>query len=104
MRFDKPLKDVKRQDIERLFGEPEREDLEFKSELSRQAKGENDQWYASQQEVSEKAKHDLAREIVAFANRNGGTLVLGITESKAKPSVAIKIWRPSTSIRPSGCS
>ena len=91
MKFDKPIKDLSRSEIESLLGEPEREDLEFKSELDRSKNGDRDPWYTDQKDVSERSKHDLAREIVAFANRSGGTLVLGILESKSKPSAAIAI-------------
>jgi hypothetical protein len=53
-------------------------DFELKSTLSTK-KGDDDPWLSGGK-VGEEARNDLTAEIVAFANTNGGTLVLGIGE------------------------
>lgn len=73
--------------IDSYIGEPEREDLEFKSGLEGSKSGDKDPWYVDQSKIGDRAKYALFREIVAFANRNGGTLVLGIEEDDNHPHV-----------------
>ncbi|NOJ48346.1 AlbA family DNA-binding domain-containing protein [Bradyrhizobium archetypum] len=61
--------------------------LELKSDLpSNDGKGK-DPWHRGGR-FSDYARNSLAREIVAFANTFGGALVLGINETKEKPSRA----------------
>ena len=45
--------------------------------------------------IGDRAKDELLEEVVAFANAYGGTLLLGVKESNAKPPVAAEI----TSVR-----
>ena len=40
--------------------------------------------------IGDRAKNELLEEEVAFANAYGGTLVLGVRESDAKPPVACR--------------
>ncbi|WP_017942700.1 MULTISPECIES: helix-turn-helix domain-containing protein [unclassified Thioalkalivibrio] len=68
--FNKPLAELRPEDIDALpqRGEPESQYLEFKEEPP----GKADTW--------QKAALDLAGEVVAFANADGGVLVLGIKD------------------------
>jgi len=84
--FTKPLADLDRTDIENVFGEPENEGVEFKQGLL-----PDDPWYDDQTRIKPKSKHKLFREIVGFANRSGGILVLGLEESNDSPPVATQI-------------
>lgn len=68
---------------------PEGERLEFKRELST-PKGKPDPWAISRR-LSDPAKKQILREVVAFANAYGGTLLLGIAETKSNPPVADQV-------------
>lgn len=68
---------------------PEGERLEFKQELSA-PKGKKDPW-ATDKKLSDAAKKQILHEVVAFANAYGGTLLLGIAETKSKPPVADRV-------------
>jgi predicted HTH transcriptional regulator len=86
--FGKPLSAVTAEDIERLRKDQVRESdiVEFKRELLA-SKGRH-RWYEGGDEVGETARDAIANEIMAFANAHGGTLVLGIAETKDKPARA----------------
>ena len=68
---------------------PEGERLEFKQELSA-PKGKKDPW-ATDKKLGDAAKKQILHEVVAFANAYGGTLLLGIAETKSKPPVADRV-------------
>ena len=89
--FSKPAHEIKLRDIEELIEAkvPEGQQIEFKEDLPA-PKGKQDPWYKDQNEIGEKAKKDLSEEIVAFANAQGGTLLLGIKQSSNKPPIATK--------------
>ena len=79
------------QDIQSLIKAevPEGERLEYKRNLSF-PKGGSDTW-ESGRKLNAEAKKKILQEVVAFANAYGGTLLLGIAESEAKPPVAQQI-------------
>jgi hypothetical protein len=65
-------------------------DLEFKGALSTKD-GTDDRWLTHGDGVGENAKSDLVRELVGFANAQGGALVLGVADDKGKPARASTI-------------
>lgn len=91
MLFAKQLKDVTYDDLQELIEKriPEDLNIEYKRELSK--KNNNDCSWTTKLEISEKARNELLEEIIAFANTDGGTLFIGIQETKSKPSAAEKI-------------
>ena len=85
--FGKSIKDLTLEDIRKLILEevPEDESIEYKKTLP--AKKGIDTWF-SEQKIGEYARNQIVSEIVAFANRSGGTLVIGIDESDDSPKRA----------------
>jgi hypothetical protein len=97
--LSKPIGELAAEDIHELVakGWSENENVEFKSELtgSRKRKGNDepdakDPWYRGG-DVGVPAKEKIFKEIVAFANRSGGRLFIGIQETAEKPSRAKQI-------------
>lgn len=82
--FDKRLADLTRDDIQGLIDRKvaEGQDVEFKSQVSG--------WQIGGQ-IPDKSRNSLLKEIVAFANASGGTLVIGIRESSDNPKHADSI-------------
>ena len=89
--FTKKLADLTKTDIEHVVvqGIQEGSQVEFKSALSAN-KGEHP-WYAGKDEIGDKARDKITKELIAFANAHGGTLVLGIKETDEKPARAAEI-------------
>src|SRR4029077_17329092 len=87
----KAFDQITAEDIEELCsqGVYESQTIEFKGDLPGDG-GRADAWNAGGK-VSPSARDGLLREIVAFANAQGGTLVLGIEETKEKPPRAKNI-------------
>ncbi|MDR8391908.1 ATP-binding protein [Aliifodinibius sp. S!AR15-10] len=79
--FSKPLNEITKQDLELFIkeGYPEDLHLEIKRDLS------GGSWSKSQKNISDKSKNRLVKEIVAFANSDGGILLVGIGETEDKP-------------------
>ena len=79
-------------DIESLIDSevPEGEQIEFKESLSTKG-GSEDPWNTGKNKIGEQAKDALLKEVVGFANAQGGAVLLGIGESEAKPPVAARI-------------
>ncbi len=75
--------DLTKDDIERVVREemPEDGEMEFKREVEVDANGR----------VRDSSRNDIARELVAFANGDGGTLIIGIEESGDDPKRAATI-------------
>lgn len=90
--FKKRLSDLKPADIQRLIDEEWQEglELEFKETLPAKA-GKTDAWISGQKTVGDYARNKLMEEIVAFSNAYGGTLVVGIAETKEKPPRASEV-------------
>lgn len=86
-----PVDQIRISDIESLIASriPEGEQVEFKEELP--AKNGSDPWMSGGDKIGDRAKNELLKEVVAFANGYGGALLLGIGESSTKPAVADKI-------------
>lgn len=86
--FNKPLQQLTAADIEQIVHSalPETDTVEFKAALS--AKGGRDGWHDGANEVGERAKIELVREVIGFANSHGGTLFLGISETDDHPKRA----------------
>jgi len=87
--FTKPLETVDAADLVELCERrwPEGYTVEFKRTLPHR-QGREDAWIAGGNRVEEYAYEKIFAEIVAFANGQGGTLVLGIAETKDKPPCA----------------
>jgi hypothetical protein len=62
---------------------PEDQEIEFKKTLSGK-NGKEDRWITHGDYIGDDAKRDIAKELNAFANTKGGTLVLGIDEDDEK--------------------
>jgi len=58
--------------------------LEFKADFS-EKKGGPSAWFIGEKKISDHAKGRLLAELIAFANANGGFLVLGIVEDNQNP-------------------
>ena len=69
---------------------PEGEQIEFKESLSESGRSP-DPWMEGNSRIGERARNRILEETVAFANAHGGTLIIGIKESKSKPPVASEI-------------
>jgi len=68
-------------------GDSEGPELELKRDLP--AKNDRrDPWHDGCKAIGEYARNEIAKEIVAFANSYGGTVLLGIEETKDKPNRA----------------
>ncbi len=88
--FSKPLDHLEANDIKNLIDTPEGQLFEIKSELPAE-EGKNDPWYQipapgkSRKSPGDYAKQNIFKEVVAFANSEGGWLVLGLTETSDHP-------------------
>lgn len=87
----KPIEELGPDDINELItvAAEENDSLEFKRELS--SKSGRDSWYEGVDTVGDKARNNVLKEVIAFANAYGGTLVVGIQETDSKPSRAEKV-------------
>lgn len=83
--FGKPLNAITAADIQCLADEKIRESdvVEFKEALP--GRDGPDAWHQGADRVGETARNKIAAEIIAFANGHGGTLVIGVAETKDKP-------------------
>ena len=90
--LSKPAEQITAGDIESLIESevPEGEQIEFKEKPSAK-KGAVDPWMLGKGRIGDRGRDELLEEVVAFANAYGGTLLLGVKESKAKPPVAAEI-------------
>jgi hypothetical protein len=76
-------------------GARETAELEFKGALPFQAQRnqpeKTDRWIEKGDRVGDYARDEILAEIVAFANADGGTLVLGLHETKTEPRIAERL-------------
>jgi len=92
--FNKRLDELTITDVAGLRGTPEGQVFEIKSDLRPAKPGERDPWLntpppgADRRGPGDYAKFNVFKEIVAFANSEGGWLVLGMEELGPRPSVA----------------
>jgi hypothetical protein len=89
----KPLEAITIEDLQALIDAGARETavLEFKGSLPLLAiKGAPtiDRWIEKGDRVGDFARDQLLAEIVAFSNGDGGTLILGLHETKDEPRSA----------------
>jgi len=84
--FTKTLELVGSADVLQLVAQtwPEGYEVEFKRTLGHK-KGEPHAWLAGGEEIGDYARDELLAEVVALANANGGTVILGIEETRDKP-------------------
>lgn len=90
MIFDKDLSNVNEEDLKLLISDqhPEGQYLEFKQEPP--AKNDEKSWNEGSK-LKPYGRDKLLSEIIAFANSQGGTLIVGIRETQDKPYRAEKI-------------
>lgn len=90
--FTKPIDQITLADVKALVDDkwPEGSTVEFKQELPHKNKKREHPWLAGG-EITDYSRDKLLAELVAFANAHGGTLVLGISESREKPPRADEI-------------
>ncbi len=91
--FKKPVAEIDRTDIQRLVDESVQEggDIEFKRELPGRRDGTPDAWMTGGGEIGDRAKQEVVEEVIAFANTHGGTLLVGIEETRDRPPRASTI-------------
>ncbi len=84
--FTKPIETVTPADVVQLTTEswPEGYTVEFKRTLP-EKKGGSDAWITGSNKIGDFARDEILSEVVAFANAQGGTLILGIDETNDKP-------------------
>jgi predicted HTH transcriptional regulator len=98
--FGKPAAEVKVADIQRLIDDkvPEGRYLEYKSDiqvskeqqkaLQEHHKHPVDRSWLENRPLMDFGRDNLLEELVAFANADGGVLILGMIETKSKPVTA----------------
>ena len=81
--LERGIDDLAKEDIERLVRDRVIEDsqVELKREIEFDSAGR----------VKDGSRNDIARELVGFANSDGGTLIIGIEESQDEPKRAAAI-------------
>jgi predicted HTH transcriptional regulator len=90
--FSKPIDQIDANDIFSLKDTPEGQLFEIKSELAAE-KNSKDPWYNApvpskpRKGPGDYAKQNIFKEIIAFANSEGGWLVLGLTETLDHPKI-----------------
>ncbi len=95
--YEKPLSDLTLDDIVELvtLGARENESLEFKGTLpfvpTKNQPQTADRWIEVGDRIGDLARDEILAEIVAFANAGGGTLILGVHETKGEARRAERI-------------
>ena len=89
--LSRPADQIGASDLQALIDSavPEGEQIEFKEALSTRD-GSPDSWVTGG-DLGNRARNELLKEAVAFANAYGGALLLGIAESAGKPPIATRI-------------
>ena len=88
--FTKPVDEITAGDLQTLVDEqiPESDLLEYKSELPCKKNKGPDVWMERQRAIGDNAKNVILEAVVAFANANGGMLLLGVAEPGGVKDVA----------------
>ncbi len=88
-----PLGEVRYEDVARLvdLGVTESNDLDFKSALyvEPDTQAADQRTAKEKQQAAEKKKKDLASDVAAFANSNGGLIIVGIKEDRVSSAAAV---------------
>jgi Putative DNA-binding domain len=86
----KPIGAITEDDIKELCADQVSEgtELELKSDLPHKDGLQKDAWHSGGG-IGDRARNEIAEEIVAFANTNGGVLCLGIDETADHPKRAL---------------
>lgn len=89
--FTKPLNELAWVNVNDLVqaGAMESQAIEFKGDLQVEDGGKHP-WHEGDRKIDAYARDDLFKEIVAFANADGGNLVLGMAESRDHEKRATK--------------
>lgn len=92
--FQKRASELQAADIDVVLREEWQEgtNLELKGALPAKSPS-GDSWLQSQASVGDYARNQLVKEVIAFANAHGGTMIVGITETSDKPARA-KVLSP----------
>jgi hypothetical protein len=90
--FTKPLDLVTAADIDEVTAQswPEGYEVEFKETLPHRAGG-SDRWLTGHSSIGEFARDEILAEVIAFANSQGGSVLLGIAETKDNPPRAERV-------------
>ncbi len=90
--FSKPVEQITAEDVSALKANkwPEGDTVEFKEALPSK-KADGDPWITGANSISDYARNGILAAVVAFANAHGGMVIIGIAETKDKPSRAADI-------------
>ncbi|MGO9233008.1 MAG: helix-turn-helix domain-containing protein, partial [Methylocella sp.] len=93
MVFGKPIANAKRDDLDRLISEgiEEGRHLEFKEDFPSRDAGSTSPGWTPGKPIPPGRIHPLLEELVAFANADGGVIVLGMKKTKNKPPRAASL-------------
>ena len=90
--FGKRPSELSKTEIERLIQEAIQEDTGIELKETLPAKGrDRDPWVSGGERIGDRARNEIIEEVIAFANAYGGSLVIGIAETKERPARASKI-------------
>ncbi len=87
----KRIEDIVLEDIHQLIVEfvSEGDQIEYKRTLP--SKKGDDPWIKGEDRIGDYARNNILEEVVGFANAHGGTLLIGLEETKEKPARASDI-------------
>lgn len=90
--FTKPLGTITADDVDHLIQEqlPEGQQVEFKRTLPSEEET-GDPWLKGGKHIGKYARKEILAEVVAFANADGGNIVIGIEETDNQPHRAKKV-------------
>jgi hypothetical protein len=86
--FNKRISSLSIGDIERVWNDRWQESVNLELKETIPAQDGDDRWITKGDRVGDYGRQKILREIVAFANAQGGTLFLGVRESEDKPARA----------------
>ncbi|MDT7042923.1 ATP-binding protein [Candidatus Nitronereus thalassa] len=90
---DKRANQFTKEDVDQIIKDEiqEGEGIEFKGQLPTK-KGTSDPWQSGKGNISEYARDVILEEVIAFGNSYGGTVFLGVAESRDHPARAKEIF------------
>lgn len=89
--FSKLISELTATDIEQVVKDAvqEGQEVEFKETLP--AKDGKDGWLSGADRLGDRARNEIVEGVIAFSNAYGGTLIVGIGETREKPARAERI-------------